>query len=302
MKGDIEIISSTGKGMCGGTDAYIDWSLPKVISSEDMIFFKAESALNAPDRAERNIEPLGFVSTFAAPCGGGTFLFHEYGRGFSRYDERIFSLSLVKENVFPALCALVKRLDLAKDNGFHSKTHGLPENFGGSIDIKYSSGEKISISNNQSPVLSREAGFEISQFFIGAMKGEKVALPDAKDLAVIRFDEERSDGGFTRVALTLNADGTGTNKRSSRYDAPTVFKSERSVSAETVQNINKTIETAGLFAWEHLPEKSYSSNKNKTLTFVFRNGQELTVRADRAVPERIGGAFFDIELELATKN
>ena len=208
MKGDIEIISSTGKGMCGGTDAYIDWSLPKVISSEDMIFFKAESALNAPDRAERNIEPLGFVSAFAAPCGGGTFLFHEYGRGFSRYDERIFSLSLVKENVFPALCALVKRLDLAKDNGFHSKTHGLPENFGGSIDIKYSSGEKISISNNQSPVLSHKAGFEISQFFIKAMKGEKVALPDAKDLAVIRFDEERSDGGFTRAALTLNADGT----------------------------------------------------------------------------------------------
>lgn len=72
----------------------------------------------------------------------------------------------------------VSVINLAKDNGFHSETHGLPENFAGSVSIEYASGEKISFSNNQQPILSPNTGLCIKELFSEAMKGEKVSLPD----------------------------------------------------------------------------------------------------------------------------
>lgn len=149
--------------MCGGTDATQDTKAPKTISSEEMILFDATSALNngqvSPDN--RNRESLGYVSAFAASAGEGCFLFLETGECFNRLSEKTASWALVKE------------CNLAKDNGFHSETHGLPENFGGSVSIEYASGEKISFSNNQQPILSPNTGLCIKELFSEAMKGEK---------------------------------------------------------------------------------------------------------------------------------
>ena len=153
----------------------------------------------------------------------------------------------------------VSVINLAKDNGFHSETHGLPENFGGSVSIEYASGEKISFSNNQQPILSPNTGLCIKEFFSEAMKGEKVSLPDVSDLCVIRFSENRKNGGFTEATLTLKPDGTGENAKKSKYDGPEVYKSVKEVDKETVNMIKANMETTGILAWSNLPDSRYKS-------------------------------------------
>ena len=294
-KKSVVVLKRTRKGECGGTDATLDKSAPKTIVSEEMTLFDVTSALHG-DGA------LGYVSAFAAPAGEGTFLFLETGESFQRRAEKSASWALVKADVFPALARLARECELAKQNGYHSKTHGLPENFGGSVRIEYKSGERISYSDNQTPILTLEEGEKIASLFREAMAGEKVALPDAGSLVEIRFAEERENGAFTHAHLTINADGTATNKKSSRFDDPTVYESEKDVDAKSVAAIRRSIADTGLLAWAALPANGYGFSADKSLTFVFANGSEITVRDDRLVPDQLRRGFFNVELEMTTKN
>ncbi len=296
----IVVLRDPGPQVCGGTRATLDTRAPKEISSEEMILFDATSALNVPSLGED--DRLGYLSAFAAPCGEGTFLLLETAIGFRRRDEKDLRWALVRESVFPALVRLVNECGLAAENGHHSSTAGLPENFGGSVTVRYASGETVSFSDNQAPVLSLETAERIADLFAGAMKGETLPLPDPADLREIRFCENREDGGYTRAALTLNADGTGTNKKASRYDGPKVYESEKPVDAETVSSIRQTAAETGLFAWAGLPVSDFKPLSEKTLTFVFGGGEEISVPGDRILPDQIRDGFFRIELEMTTKH
>ncbi len=278
--------------VCGGTDFSIDKKAPKEIKSDEMIFFDVASALDSNGMRFR------FISAFAAPVGDGTFVFLETGRRGDSTAE----WALVKSDVFPSLAALVREHELAKQNGVYSKTHGLPENFGGSVDIRYESGEKISFADNQSPIISSEFANKVTDVLKKAMAGERVPLPDVKTLKSIRFEEARSDGGFTDATLTLDADGAGTNEKKSRYSDPTVYQSSKPVDKATVDAIKKNIEDTGLLAWEKLPQSEYAYGANKKLTFTFADGASIVVRGGRRLPDRISGGFFNTELEMATKH
>ena len=295
----IVIIKKTPPCVCGGTDAYIDTKAPKEITSGDMTFFDVTSAFRtlAVDGADR----LDCVSAFAAPVGDGSFVFLET-REYSDYDEPHCEWALLKENIMPKLTALAREHSLAKNNGYHSQTHGLPENFGGSVDIGYASGERISVSDNQSPVIAYEAGVAIADAFRAALKGEREALPDLSALTAIRFAEERDNGGFTRATLTIDPAGAGTNAKTSRYDDPTVYESEKPVDADTVAAIRGNIERCGMLAWADLPESDYKYGAKKTLSFVFADGTEITVPDGRRLPGRLQGGFFNIELEMTAKH
>lgn len=303
---NIVVLKKTEPGMCGGTDATQDKSAPTEIKSDEMILFDVKCALGdrveLVDEAQREVEEIGYISAFAAPAKEGTFLFFGKGGGFRRNDKKDSSWAYVKENVFPRLAVLVKEENLAKKNGFHSVTHGLPENFGGSVSVLYASGEKISFSNNQSPVISGETGKKIARFFDEATKGERVALPGVSELKEIRFAEERGNGGYTKATLTLLADGTGMNKKASRYDDPTVYESEKPVDSDAIAAIKKDIEKNGILAWESLPQRAYIPTRKKTLTFVFGDGREITVTDDKTLPDEISRGFFDIELEMTTRH
>ena len=302
-KGDsgIVILSSTKPYECGGRDASQDTRAPKKIGSKEMTFFYVTLALGYPsDEMKLKYEPLGYVSAFAAPCGEGTFVFLETSDCFGRGGERKHAWALVKGDFFPTLVDIVNEYDLARENGYHAVTHGLPENFGGSIDIKYASGEKISVSDNQSPILSFIAAVAIKKAFDKAMSGKKIALPSVDAIEKICFAEER-DVGFTRAALTIRSDGTAINEKQSNYGEKT-YESSKEVGAETIAEIKKNVVRTGLLAWEHLPESKYGFGGNKMLTFVLRGGETIVVRDNVAVPDEIRDGFFNVELELATKN
>lgn len=301
-KGDVVILKQTRPNECGGTDATQRTDATKVIASTEMTLFSATSALPEAERSRKSDEPLGYVSAFAAPGAGGTFLFLETAGSFSRRDARTAAWALVKADVFPDLVRFVNETALAKRNGYHSTTHGLPENFGGSVDVRYAGGERIDFSDNQTPILSREQGERIAALFTEAMRGEAVPLPDAAAMTEIRFTEERKGDGYTRATLTFAPDGTATNKKVSRYDDPTVYESEKPVDAETVSAIRKTVASCGLLAWVGLPDNPYGFDKEKTMTFVFPDGTEIAVGGNKLLPDPIRGGFFSIELEMTTKH
>ena len=300
----IVVLRKPDENACGGTTATQDTRAPKKIESRDMILFSVTSVL--PFRMDRENVPVKpepvYVSAFAARDGDGTFVFLETGDGFSANGPRNHLWAYIKEDLMPALADLTVELDLVKNNGFHSRTHGLPENFGGDIDIRYASGESISTSDNQSPIISFDAGMRILSVFRKAMEGERVPLPDVSDLSSVTFSENRVSGGYTTAVLVLNGSGEAVNMKTSRYDDPRVYNSEKKVSAETVASIRKNIEDTGFMAWASLPENSFKIGHEKYIILNFSTGEQITVKGDRIVPDRIHGGFFNIELEMVTRN
>ena len=295
---DIIVIKKTEPNTCGGTDAIIDRRFPRTILSDEPIFFSVTSALPSAI-SDSGEDRLGYLSAFAAPAGEGCFLFLSTGERFAQRDEKTNTWALVKKDLFPELAALIREADFAANNGFHSTTHGLPENFGGSISIHYASGEKISISDNQSPVCSAEIGRKIVALFTETMKGEKIPLPAPEDLQAIRFCEERNNDGFCRAALTLREDGTAVNERTQKFSDTQIYESRKEVDAGTVAELKKVIADCALFAWGLLPQSAFAFGHDKTLTFVMKNGKEITVPNHQTVPEQLKNGFFQIELEMA---
>ena len=286
--------------MCGGTRISQNVNAPREIRSDAMVLFDVTSALNpdpAPDGAAPNDSaPLTYVSAFAAPAGRGTFLFLST-RGSAQWETKD-AWALVKKDIFPSLAALVRKCDLAERNGFYAFTHGLPENFGGSVDIRYAGGERIHFSDNRSPLISHETGMTIAALFSEAMRGEAVPLPDTAALRSLRFEENRQNGGFTTAVLTIHPDGTGINNRKSRYDNPTVYESVAPVGKDTTDAIKKAMADTGILAWADLPDKEYSRGGDKRLTFIFEDGTTVTVSDRKILPKPLQQGFFTIELEM----
>ena len=206
---DIIVLKKTKPIECGGTDATQDRKAPKAIISKDMYYFETESALGYVDIYSEE-DPLAYINAFAVKTEKGSFISLET-RGGRYYDEKKQYLAYVTYDIFPELVKLVNDNEIAKDNGFHSRTHGLPEDFGGSVNIRYASGEKISFSDNQSPILSMKVAKLIRQVFLNALKKEPVVLKDIKSLKEIRFHEE-FDGGYVNVTLKINDDDVKTFK------------------------------------------------------------------------------------------
>ncbi len=289
----IVILRQTKPGVCGGTDATLDTAAPKTIISRDMTLFSATSALHGDGRS------LGFVSAFAVGAGEGTFLFLETGNSFRYRDEKQRIIGVVKENPFPALVELAQDCDLAKDNGFHSTTHGLGENYGGEIDVWYASGETISVSNNQSPVLTDESGEKIAALFRNLLQGPTVPQPDPAQLQAIRLREERPNGSFTTVDMTVTPDGALLRRHyhpENGHDSDTAG----TLTTDELSAIRGIMERCAIPAWADLPDDGFPHREKRTLTFTFADGKEITVSDDRLLPQQFRDAFFDIRRPLTS--
>lgn len=288
--------------MCGGTSTSYDENDPKEIKSEDMTLLKIEAAVTPmgvmPGAAPAKTAWFRFLSVYAAKCEGGAFVLlfaHD------RNEKRDFRWSYIKEDIFPELVNAVREYDLAKSNGSHSFTYGLPENFGGEVIVEYASGEKIDFSTNRSHIISTDFAVWLYDFFDEAMKKERVELPDVKNIKTIRFDSEHSDGGYTHIVMTQNGDVCDF-KRERKFDIPDIFKDEKELPAELMDRFREVIKNNAMLIWHMLPENGFDKIEEKSMTFIFEDGTEIEAPSDRALPSAISGAFFNIELELNSNN
>lgn len=295
------IVRQPPENACGGTTETIDTRAPKEISSKDIVFFSVTSKLGYVQDGEGEDDPLMYVSAYAVPGENGSFLFYEYCRDRG-YDRPECSWAFVGENVAGKLCKLTEECGLAGDNGHHSRTHGLPEDFGGRVLIEYAGGEKISFSNNQCPIISRETGEKIHRLFAKLLKLKPVKLPSPDRIVEIAFREDRRDGGYTESHLSISPDGTGVNRKKANYGDAKVYVSEKPVDKDTVAAIKNNIEKTGLLAWTVMPEDHYEWSSKKKITFTFDDGGEITVDGSKRAPDRIRNGFFNVELEVTTKH
>ena len=285
-----------GPQMCGGVSQNFDENAPKTIKSDKMVFFKAESALHTlydPDYQKEN-HWINHISAYAAPVDGGCLITLTAG---DRRDRNESTWAFVKENIFPGLAALVKEADLAAANGRRSFVYGLPENFGGSVLIKYDSGEKIDYANNQSPVFGKDFAAKLYELFLQALKGERVQLPDAGQITAVKFHETRMSS-YTHAELTPNADGTYNMQKIYKFDDSPPSEYNNTVSADVLEKIKDTAQKNAVLIWSKLPKSEFDDFIQKTLTFVLDSGEEIVVKNDRAFPGQLSGAFYAIEREL----
>ena len=294
--------------MCGGLSENIDANAPKEIKSEDMTLFKIETAMQmigvmiSPSGEIITPKPIkhnwiNFISLYAAKTDGGAFMVVQATDGRDRHE---FKSGIVSADIFPTLVKLVNENNLAKNNGRHSFSYGLPQNFGGEIQIDYSSGESISISDNRSPMISKDLGSEFYELFTSTISESSVPLPDAETITEIRFDSSR-DEAYSHITLTDNGDGTCHYTRECRYEDPTVFNDEKTLSAELIEKFRRIAGNCSMLIWDKLPQSSYIPPEKKSLTFTLSDGKEYVVPNDRLLPNMISHAFFDIELELTSK-
>ena len=292
---NIMVIQSAGN-MCGGTDETLNTAAPKEIESGEMFLFSVNTSLNTLV-VEGVKNRIMYINTYAVICDRGVFVYYEKdenGIGKTR------DIAILKDDIFPGLIQLAKECGFAKRNGRSHYTHGLPENFGGTVDIRYESGEKIHFSDNQSPLFGYETVLKLASFFEEALKGERAQLPKAKDITSVYFERERSES-FCRALLTINEDGTGINKKTSKYKEYPVNESEKAVDAECIGTIRKNIDDNLMTGWTGVLKREYSVLTGRAdITFTFRDGSVITVSDGLELPYNVGGAFFNIELELTS--
>lgn len=299
-KKKLVVLDKPQKNSCGGTYRTMDKNAPKTIASEKMVLFDITSELNINVIKADHRSQFSYFSAFAAPTDTGSFIFLETRKGHGN-EARTISIRSINEDIFPPLVKIVKEAELAKYNGIFTSTAGLPKNFGGAVDIEYESGETIEFSNNRSPVISLETGLLIIDIFSEMMRKVGPVYPDVDSLREIRFLEDRGKKGYTKSFLTINADGTGSNRKIQKFEDPMIFDTVKVIEKETVDRIKHIIEEKCLFAWQTLPEKEHKIGNKEFLTFIFSDDEEITIDNCRSVPYEIRGGFFDIKLEITTK-
>ncbi len=182
-----------GPPVCGGSDDWRDKNAPAQIDSKDIVLFQVENSFTTfaepPD--------FSFIHAFVMPLENKKVLAGLYVRanpwrrarpernhprkGQDELDGDYIRAAVVPSAVFAELQKVVEEYNFIKDNGRHHYTHGLPENFGGSITVKYQTGEHIFFEDNQSPIMDPRAGEAIVRVlrgYLDAPKKAKVLSPE----------------------------------------------------------------------------------------------------------------------------
>lgn len=141
----------------GGVRHYMDESLPKQIHSTEITYFFCK--FSSMSRSLEDTPIAGQVFTLTATKESCTCKIRD------RSKEITSETFVPDEDFFVLLQQIVSRYDMAQKNGQHYRVSGLPPDFGIDLEVRYSSGEAIRTSNNQSCFLSNEAMEELAALF-----------------------------------------------------------------------------------------------------------------------------------------
>ncbi len=278
MKGGLE------PPICGGTRHSEDENAPTKIQSRDLIFFKAGTDGGS----------MGMHSkVYAAKAERGIYI-------VDAEDQPRFALLRSDCDFLSRLDELVREQDLILGNGQHSRTAGLPADFGGSIDVRYASGEFISKSDNQSPIITRKADDAISEFFARAFDAYPRA--DLPDPSLIRKVTWREDGEDHHRVITFEREGViATLHSESKYaTSDMVYRSDAQVPAQAFDRIVDDVNKFCLFGLEGVRQyHTYSSHvMEETLTYELSDGSQFVLPNFYGVIGGVSNVVFETRLYL----
>lgn len=278
-----------GAPVCGGSSGvkgeFSD--APKTINSKEITYFAVSCsfATMGSDRA------YTYVSSLAVPAGRGTLVSLTYSTQsrFSGGGNDYCETRLVTGDVFVELQAIVDRHDFAKKNGESYHVAGLPDNFGGSATIEYASGEKITMSNNQSPIIAPAAGAEIVDLLKGRIENDAVGDLSVGDIVKIVYNEFYEEGHYTTYELT--EEKLYSECQFKKGDE--VYTHENYCEAGLMDKARNLVDKSAALYWDGIAEKETWHMSTESLTFVMKDGREIKVNGFMRCPN---GVIFNIKM------
>jgi len=279
----------------GGLTERRDPNAPAVIESEEIVFFSVScwfSSVAASHKYE-------YVAGSAVKCEAGAVAALCWKN--EPYGEFQGNLTaVVSDEIFSELQRIVKEKDLVRNNGLSHIVGGLAPIFGGSIDIRYASGEYIRTDNNQSAVISPDTGEAIAELLKKAIEESQIPGPSVNDISAVSFFEDRGDNDYTRLRLE------GTHFTSDMCFGPEEgkhFLSEREVSPKVMEKLRKIAAAGALLTMDGLFEDAggFYVNRAEAVTFTMQDGSEHTINNRMKLPGEAGNSIFRIRLLLEYK-
>lgn len=141
----------------GGVRHYVDENLPKKIQSAQITSFSCK--FSSMDRSMQDTPVAGQVFTLIAAADSCTCKIRD------REKQTVSETFTPDQDFMRRLQELVVRYDMAQKNGQYYSVSGLPPDFGIDLEVRYASGERIRIYDNQSCFLSNAAMEELTALF-----------------------------------------------------------------------------------------------------------------------------------------
>lgn len=275
----------------GGSDTkYLD--LPKAIQSEEIVHFSVDCNF----AYSSNEKKYTYVYGYATKVEGGALVGLSYRKDGEQNEAEYTKLKLVGNEVFSDLQKLVKKHNFASNNGYTHFTSGLPENFGGSVNINYASGEQIIVSDNQSIVISLDAGEEMVGILQKYMDAAYDSPNYAGDIVAVSYKEQTGKDIYTQYYL----DGTRFLYESKLGKNQKVYKKEYALPQDMLYKIRDIANTNSLLDWSGMrqSEQNTVDPVSRQLVFSMRNGNEIMVTDSSFAPMISNGATFAIQTYL----
>ena len=158
----------TSEDVDGGVVKRYRTDMPKVIESTEIVSFQCVISLIAACEADG----LGHrVYKLAAAVRDGEVLVkYDWRERGGKSDRAEYT---AEADFMVRVQKIVSDYDLASQNGYYHNVSGLPDMYGGSLDIVYATDERIHIHDNQSGILPPEAEREFILLFGAATKLER---------------------------------------------------------------------------------------------------------------------------------
>lgn len=292
----------SGPPICGGTNKSYDNDAPQVITSDDMVKFSISSAFTTMASAHS----YDHISLFACKMLEGSFASFTATDRWGR-QEKLCGRYCFTENIMPLLLEIPQKYNMANRNGYHSYTSGLPENFGGSVNIDYSNGEFISKSDNQSPVVPFDAAYEALQILQNAKNTVPLRqVPDVSEIVSVKYIEEchfkqtdrRMRMTDSRKELTLIRESDKCRYFSDMTFGEQNFKQEKELPPDAFGKIDEMAERSLLLVWNlfRAHEWKDSDFSHCFLTFTLRDGSEVSFSSAVDNPSGLYSPFSEISL------
>ena len=280
------------QAMPGGSSNRTDANAPKVIKSTDLTYFSADCNFITMANAHK----YTYIYAYAAKADAGTIVAFRYNKdsGGSQALQTESMVTLVSGDILSELHQTVTKYDLVRNNGQSNYVNGLPQSFGGSVHAEYSSGEYISFSDNQSPVISPDAADEIIDIIRKYAEKSSVRPLSVDDIAAVTYSEDRGEANYTIECLEETKLMT-----ESRYGADgKIYKSDYDAPADTMDKIRRIADDNALLYYEGISETEpdFVSIANSKLTFTMNDGCKIEVRDSMKKPAQAGNCIFDIHM------
>ncbi|MBO4290954.1 MAG: hypothetical protein J5898_03515 [Lachnospiraceae bacterium] len=252
--------------ICNVTDLNQDIKAPTEIHSTDLIFFKAGSA-------DGHFSPHHGVDVYAARTPNGIFACI----GGPKVECALFSEDCT---ILQELQKLIEQYHIIEGNGFHSHTHGLSEDFGGSVDARYSSGEYISKSDNRTPVLSAEAASDIQTVFRNTFAhAKKGVIPPSSAIAAIKYHEKSHNGHYCTMIFRITDDGAFVSSEQKYSTSDKVYKKEKAVALSDFDRIRRDADTFCMLGQQGLDtyHPFCFEISDRSLTYILSDGSTFHI-------------------------